>query len=81
MENDTKPQSPSYRTLTPAVGKPESSVKPSAAAQVIPSPATEIPPPVGAKIEKIPDGGEKEGPHPDPTRFGDWEVKGRCIDF
>jgi hypothetical protein len=23
----------------------------------------------------------KEDPHPDPTRFGDWEVKGRCIDF
>lgn len=22
-----------------------------------------------------------EAPHPDPTRFGDWEKKGRCIDF
>jgi hypothetical protein len=20
-------------------------------------------------------------PHPDPTRFGDWEKNGRCIDF
>ncbi|MEC8960986.1 MAG: DUF1674 domain-containing protein [Pseudomonadota bacterium] len=20
-------------------------------------------------------------PHPDPTRFGDWEQNGRCIDF
>jgi hypothetical protein len=19
--------------------------------------------------------------HPDPTRYGDWEIKGRCIDF
>ncbi|MBC6497936.1 MAG: DUF1674 domain-containing protein [Alphaproteobacteria bacterium GM7ARS4] len=25
---------------------------------------------------------EKNGPHaPDPTRYGDWERKGRCIDF
>ena len=23
--------------------------------------------------------GGREGP--DPTRFGDWEIKGRCIDF
>lgn len=30
------------------------------------------------------EGGEEEvgGPHgPEPTRFGDWERKGRCIDF
>jgi hypothetical protein len=20
-------------------------------------------------------------PHPDPTRYGDWEKNGRCIDF
>ena len=35
-------------------------------------------------------GTQKEGPRqveaggrngPDPTRFGDWEIKGRCIDF
>jgi hypothetical protein len=23
--------------------------------------------------------GGRDGP--DPTRFGDWEIKGRCIDF
>jgi hypothetical protein len=22
-----------------------------------------------------------ERPHPDPTRYGDWEKNGRCIDF
>ena len=27
-------------------------------------------------------GGERlMKPHPDPTRFGDWEKNGRCIDF
>ena len=26
--------------------------------------------------------GEKDGPRgPEPTRYGDWERKGRCIDF
>lgn len=20
-------------------------------------------------------------PHPEPTRFGDWEIHGKCIDF
>ena len=31
-----------------------------------------------------PTGGEEEiggPPGPEPTRFGDWEKKGRCIDF
>ncbi len=27
-------------------------------------------------------GGEPEKPgRPDPTRYGDWEIDGRCIDF
>ena len=26
-------------------------------------------------------GGYKEAGLPEPTRFGDWEVKGRCSDF
>jgi len=25
--------------------------------------------------------GEEEQPRPDPTRYGDWEKGGRCIDF
>ncbi|XP_065587220.1 succinate dehydrogenase assembly factor 4, mitochondrial [Cyrtonyx montezumae] len=38
-------------------------------------------------LEKFPDGvnpatKERGGPRgPEPTRFGDWERKGRCIDF
>ena len=24
---------------------------------------------------------EQQSPQPDPTRFGDWEKNGRCIDF
>jgi len=36
-----------------------------------------------APAEKRRDGSmpEKERPHPDPTRYGDWEKNGRCIDF
>jgi hypothetical protein len=33
------------------------------------------PPPVSAQREV----GGREGP--EPTRFGDWELRGRCIDF
>ncbi len=25
--------------------------------------------------------GENPKPRPDPTRYGDWEIGGRCIDF
>lgn len=29
-----------------------------------------------------PDGaGQVDKPRPDPTRYGDWEKNGRCIDF
>ena len=33
-------------------------------------------PPAAAKVAEV--GGPKG---PDPTRYGDWERKGRCIDF
>ncbi|MFO1467110.1 MAG: DUF1674 domain-containing protein [Steroidobacteraceae bacterium] len=32
--------------------------------------------PAGAPVKEI---GGREGP--EPTRFGDWELRGRCIDF
>jgi hypothetical protein len=32
--------------------------------------------PAGARAKEI---GGREGP--DPTRYGDWEMRGRCIDF
>ncbi|MCP4952626.1 MAG: DUF1674 domain-containing protein [Proteobacteria bacterium] len=37
----------------------------------------------GSKNEtEIPSPGRREEPsHPDPTRYGDWERRGRCIDF
>lgn len=44
-----------------------------------PAPATEAPPAEkkGEALREI--GGRKDGT--DPTRFGDWEKHGRCIDF
>ncbi len=32
-----------------------------------------------ASAKKVPETGGPEGP--EPTRYGDWERKGRCIDF
>lgn len=38
----------------------------------------EVPlPPAEPKPEPV----KEPGPKPDPTRFGDWEMNGRCIDF
>jgi hypothetical protein len=35
-----------------------------------------------AAAEVTPESGEIGGPEgPEPTRYGDWEKKGRCIDF
>ena len=32
--------------------------------------------------DKNPETGEIGGPRgPEPTRYGDWNIKGRCIDF
>jgi hypothetical protein len=33
----------------------------------------------GATVGKLPEKGGPTGP--EPTRYGDWERKGRCIDF
>jgi shikimate dehydrogenase len=35
--------------------------------------------PAGARTPPLPEIGGAPGP--DPTRFGDWEKNGRCIDF
>lgn len=46
--------------------------------------AAEATPPVPAKpkIPAEPAGPELGGPRgPEPTRYGDWERKGRCVDF
>lgn len=75
--SETAPPSapaPGYRTLTPAG---TAAPKPAPAAATAKTPATPEPP---KAPEAKPDPAKDEA-HPDPTRFGDWEVKGRCIDF
>lgn len=63
-----------YRTLIPAGGKPRSKGTP-------PPPAAKPVPSAPAKVPPATSEAAKDASHPDPTRFGDWEVKGRCIDF
>ena len=41
--------------------------------------APEPPPPVPMPVERPREIGGRDGP--DPTRYGDWEKGGRCIDF
>ena len=46
------------------------------------APKTYGQPPDGARRSPPEDGDEPEKPErPDPTRYGDWEIDGRCIDF
>lgn len=40
-------------------------------------PEVQAPEPASTTVPEI--GGRKDGP--DPTRYGDWEKNGRCIDF
>ena len=56
---------------TAATGAKAAAPKPAAAAQAQPKPAE--------KAEKPKEIGGPKGP--EPTRYGDWEIKGRCIDF
>jgi hypothetical protein len=44
-------------------------------AEAAPVPAAKAPP----ETKAPPEIGGREGP--EPTRFGDWELRGRCIDF
>jgi hypothetical protein len=44
------------------------------------TPEAEVPVPGAPSVEKAPrEIGGREGP--EPTRYGDWEKNGRCIDF
>lgn len=63
---------PGYRTLTPAATP--------AAARAAPKPQA-AGAGAAAKTPSIAPDAPKEESHPDRTRFGDWELKGRCIDF
>jgi len=71
-------------TDTPADGIPSPAARPVSPAAVPPvsqTPETRSPDPAAARgVEQMP--GEIGGPAgPEPTRFGDWEFKGRCSDF
>jgi len=49
-----------------------------------PSADGELAPPADSSPSTPPDSRRREiggPPGPEPTRFGDWEKKGRCIDF
>ena len=45
----------------------------------VPSDAGQTPAPTGSKTDHPKEWGGREGP--EPTRYGDWEKNGRCIDF
>jgi hypothetical protein len=44
-----------------------------------PQPAAGSPPAPQPASPKVPEIGGRKGP--DPTRYGDWEKDGRCVDF
>lgn len=48
-----------------------------------PAATPQVPPAKGKAQSKDKAAPEEIGgrPGPDPTRYGDWEIKGRCIDF
>lgn len=74
-DEPTKPEVPpkpaAYRTLIPAGSAP---------AAIAPLPVAK-PEPVKPSANSETSKDSKDESRPDPTRFGDWEVKGRCIDF
>jgi hypothetical protein len=45
----------------------------------VPAAKTPAPSPPAPAADKVPEIGGRKGP--DPTRYGDWEKDGRCIDF
>jgi hypothetical protein len=57
------------------IGQSPSSPEPVEAAVPSPEPA----PPAVSKPEPVAETGGRDGP--EPTRYGDWEKNGRCIDF
>ena len=45
----------------------------------VPAPADDATPPPAQRTEIAEEIGGRDGP--EPTRYGDWEKNGRCIDF
>jgi hypothetical protein len=58
--------------------RPEGSPAKETAAPPSSDPVAAVPPPVASPAAPRELGGPSG---PDPTRFGDWEKNGRCIDF
>ena len=57
------------------IPKPDNTVKPATDTHPQPDDQNQAQPP------KPDDQNEAQPPKPDPTRYGDWEKNGRCIDF
>jgi hypothetical protein len=55
---------------------PESTSQPVPSEHVVPEPGSPAPTDASARPREI---GGRQGP--EPTRYGDWEKNGRCIDF
>ena len=62
---------------TPAAGRPKAKKTGAGPADTPGSDAGKAPAPGDAR----PADAEPEKKRPDPTRYGDWEKNGRCIDF
>lgn len=70
---------PTSTDATPPVARPHSTVTAELATTVGPAPEhAAAPAPVDDGARPIEHGGPAG---PEPTRYGDWERKGRCIDF
>lgn len=74
---ESKPQSPLPPVAVDAPAKPLRQGLPQESPQDSPVPAEAKPLP--AKPARKPEIGGPKGP--EPTRYGDWEKAGRCIDF
>jgi hypothetical protein len=55
---------------------PEPTSQPVPPDRVVPEPEAQTPPDAVSRPREI---GGRQGP--EPTRYGDWEKNGRCIDF
>ena len=50
--------------------------------QAEPKPGGKPGPPPSGRTDSAENGArDSESAHPDPTRYGDWEINGRCVDF
>jgi len=78
MTNPSQPKPRLSRAMAVLGGAPVAATAPDSQAK--PQPEPNSPPSPAPEAAGQP--GETGGPKgPEPTRYGDWERKGRCIDF